>query len=355
MLSCLIRKKISPFTIDMNIEIEASQILVILGQSGCGKTSLLNLITGFLTPDEGIIVNKKHVFYNQTINEPIYKRKIGYIQQDSCLFPHMTVEENLCYAVNKKKQKGYEKNLEKLIQYLDIKDNLNQYPHELSGGQQQRVAIGRALMMEPEIILWDEPFSSLDYSIRQDLRELVITIRDAYDIPMIFVTHDLREAYTLGDKIAIMKDGQIIQQGDKYEVFKHPSNEEVAKIVGMTNVIKAESIKNTSRCQVGDMKLSTLNRIKESKSIMIGIRPEDIVYVREIYTSKDISNMNVSISTVLSMRHELDYYTLKVLSHEMNEVLEIILPKYVIDKYQIAEGKKIKIMLKYKEIAVLGV
>lgn len=234
MFRCDINKKIGPLALSCNLEVEKNRLLVILGPSGCGKSTLMNLITGILEPDTGSIsIDGVTAFsHEKKLNQSISSRHIGYIQQSGHLFPHMTVRENILYSRPKKSRNEYMDKYHDLVELLNLEHYEDTYPDVLSGGQKQRVAIGRALMMSPKLILWDEPFSALDHQIRREMRQLVKTVKQELGIPMIFVTHDLDEAYDLADDLAVMDAGQILQQGKLNVVLSNPKTTQVQDIIG---------------------------------------------------------------------------------------------------------------------------
>lgn len=236
MFKCSLQSKMGMLDISCGFEVEKNRLLVILGPSGCGKSTLLNLITGIKEPEGGSVAIDGRTLYDSeaSINQAIGERHIGYIQQSGYLFPHMTVKENMLYSIPKKNRAQYHDKYRELIQLLGIASHENAHPSELSGGQKQRVAIGRALMMEPKLMLWDEPFSALDHMIRREMRQLVAKVKGELGIPMVFVTHDLEEAFDLADDLAVMFKGEILQHGTKYDVLQNPVSEHVAELTGRT-------------------------------------------------------------------------------------------------------------------------
>lgn len=232
---------------NISLSVEEGSFTTLLGPSGCGKTTLLKLLSGFLTPQEGnIFINN----INQNELETS-QREIGIVFQDYALFPHFTVKENLLYGLkikNKKEKvpsKEFYKNAEGLIQQsarlLGLVGLLDRFPHELSGGQQQRVALGRALILKPKILLMDEPLSSLDAKLRNQVRDELKEIQKDFGITTIYVTHDQEEALYLSDKIAVMNHGQIQQIGSPEEIYFKPKNKFVADFVGKANFIEEEN------------------------------------------------------------------------------------------------------------------
>ncbi len=220
---------------NFNLSIEEGDFICIVGTSGSGKTTLLKMINGLIKPDEGDVM----ILDKNILNEDIIslRRKIGYAIQGNGLFPHMTVSENIGYVprLEKKEEKRIDETIDKMLTLvglpLDIKEK---YPDELSGGQQQRVGIARAYANSPMILLMDEPFGAVDsitrYQLQKDLKE----IHNLTNCTIIFITHDIYEAFKLGTHILVMDEGKTQQFGTTEEVWNHPSNDFVKKLIDMT-------------------------------------------------------------------------------------------------------------------------
>lgn len=220
---------------DFNLSINEGDFICIVGTSGSGKTTLLKMINGLIKPDEGeVMISGKNILSEDIIS---LRRKIGYAIQGNGLFPHMTVSENIGYVPRLEKRKEREINeiVDKMLSLvglpLDIKEK---YPDELSGGQQQRVGIARAYANFPRILLMDEPFGAVDsitrYQLQKDLKE----IHKVTNCTIIFITHDIYEAFKMGTHILVMDEGEIQQFGTIEEVWNNPSNEFVKKLIEMT-------------------------------------------------------------------------------------------------------------------------
>lgn len=228
----------TPVIENFNLEIEEGSFTTFLGSSGCGKTTLLRLISGFLEPQNGKIIINDEV-QNSILPD---KRKIGMVFQNYALFPHMTVEQNLLYGLklkkaDKKEKAAFNDVVIKTAETLGIEKLLNRYPHELSGGQQQRVALGRSLVLEPKVLLMDEPLSSLDANLRGKVREELKEIQKKLGITTVYVTHDQEEAFFLSDKIAVFNEGKVLQYGSGNQLYFEPANAFVAEFVGGANFI----------------------------------------------------------------------------------------------------------------------
>ena len=219
---------------NFNLEVRKGSFTTLLGESGCGKTTILKLISGFLQPDVGLIEIDG---VNQNRIEPD-KRKIAFVFQNYALFPHLTVKNNILYGVKNKKNENNYKIFEDTVKSLNLDDLLTRFPHELSGGQQQRVALARSLVLNPKILLMDEPLSSLDTKLREKVRDELKEIQQKLKITTIYVTHDREEALSLSDNIAVIHEGKILQEGSPKELYFSPTNLYTADFIGHANFLK---------------------------------------------------------------------------------------------------------------------
>lgn len=233
----------TPVVSGFSLEVQKGSFTTLLGPSGCGKTTLLRLISGFIEPDSGSILINGIDQHGIEVD----KRGIGMVFQDYALFPHFTVEKNLLYGLNLKfpGKENAARNMAKIhktARVLGIAGLLDRYPHQLSGGQQQRVALGRALVLEPQLLLMDEPLSSLDAKLRLQVREELKEIQSTIGITTVYVTHDQEEALSLSDNIAVINHGKLLQSGAPKDIYYHPLNEFVADFVGRANFINKTAL-----------------------------------------------------------------------------------------------------------------
>ncbi len=213
-------------------------LTTLLGPSGCGKTTLLRMIAGLETPDEGeIYFDDRCVFSrNRKINLPPEKRGLGFVFQDFALWPHMSVFENVAFGLRASKQTGeLRKKVNDALHAVQLDDFADRYPHQLSGGQQQRVAFARAIVIEPQCILFDEPLSALDALLREEMRTELRDLITRLGITAVCVTHDQTEAMSMSDAIAVMSAGSVEQYGTPEEIYSAPKTEFAAKFVGCSN------------------------------------------------------------------------------------------------------------------------
>ena len=263
---------------NINLELEKDKIACILGPSGCGKTTLLKLIAGLEKVKVGeILLNDIIVSspYRHLITE---KRKIGFLFQDYALFPHLSVRENLNFASKINNQNTIH-DIDEIIDIIKLPNSLKKYPHELSGGEQQRVALARAIISQPDYLLLDEPFSSLDLNLKEEIRDDTLHLLQKSNVTVLIVTHDPFEAMFISNKIYIMeKDGQIIQSGSPQDLYNKPINSYVAKFFGETNKFKGVVKNSQVVTPIGNIKVSSN---MENKNVEIHVRPQAVKLQQE--------------------------------------------------------------------------
>ena len=258
---------------DVTLAVHPGELFAVLGPSGCGKTTLLRLIAGFERPDGGsVTVGGRQVAGDRVWVTP-ERRRIGMVFQDYALFPHLTVERNVAFGCGRDNRAGPQRALE----LVGLQHKADRHPHELSGGERQRVALARALAPGPDVVLLDEPFSSLDATLRADLRrEVELILRDA-GASAILVTHDQEEALTLADRLALMRDGRIVQVGAPEDVYAQPAERWAAQFVGEVNVIPGVLRGDSVHTEVGSFDLASPAG-RESASVHIAVRPEQLEF-----------------------------------------------------------------------------
>jgi len=311
----------------INLEIDEGNFLVLLGPSGCGKSTLLNIIAGLETINEGNVYIDD---YNVSKVEP-KDRNIAMVFQSYALYPSMNVKENITFGLKQAKtsKEKIEEQLKKVSSFLKVDELLNRKPSQLSGGQRQRVAIGRALVREPRIFLFDEPLSNLDAKLRVEMRREIKKLHQTLKTTVVYVTHDQTEAMSLGTKIAIMNHG-VIQQNDTPEIiYNKPSNTFVADFIGSPsmNLIKGKIIKKSDQLSFAgegasngfQIPINNYNFEKkielDSKEVYFGIRPEHIHYKKSNEEDFEIK-LKADLSEYIG--HEqiitLNYYNQEVLA-----------------------------------------
>ena len=298
---------------NINFTLSKDSISCILGPSGSGKTSLLKLIAGLERVQNGSIkINSKEVS-SKSKHLPTEKRNIGFLFQDYALFPHLTVKQNLEYPVNYKTSPH---TIEDIIKLIKLPNSLNKYPHELSGGEQQRVALARSIISNPDILLLDEPFSSLDLNLREDVRDDTLHLLQKSNVSVIIVTHDPFEAMFISNQINIMDTtGRIVQSGSPAELYNNPANSYVAEFFGETN--RFEGIVKNAQIITPVGKISAPKEL-ENKNVKIHIRP------RGIKLNKQPTPVNGIKGTVMASKlmGSFSFIHLSVLDKD-NEIVHI--------------------------------
>ena len=263
----------------LSAEIRPGEFFTLLGPSGCGKTTLLRMIIGFNSIEEGTIgVN------DTVINDvPVNKRNMGMVFQDYAVFPHMTVGDNVGFGLKMKKMNKDEtrRELDRILEVVKIKDLRDRMPAALSGGQRQRVALARAIVIQPEVLLMDEPLSNLDAKLRVEMRNAIKSIQHQIGITTVYVTHDQEEALAVSDRIAVMNDGIIQQIGTPRQIYKRPANGFVATFIGQSNMIQAVIVKKGERVFLefsDDFLLEMKNlsdQAEHGQKVCVSVRPEE--------------------------------------------------------------------------------
>lgn len=242
MLYVDIKKKVGSFLLDLKFETQ-DETLALLGASGCGKSMTLKCIAGVETPDEGTIILNDRVLFDskKRINLLPQNRKVGLLFQNYALFPNMTMKENIAIAIPKN-HPNKEEIISKKIEDFSLNGLENNYPHQMSGGQQQRVALARMLVNEPEILMFDEPFSALDEHLRWQMEQELLVVLREHSGSSIYVSHNKDEVYRVSDRIAILNSGKIESINDKESLFNRPTNLNTAIITGCKNISKVRKI-----------------------------------------------------------------------------------------------------------------
>tara|TARA_B100001013_G_scaffold301866_1_gene203530 strand:+ start:268 stop:1323 length:1056 start_codon:yes stop_codon:yes gene_type:complete len=262
---------------NISCNFEAGTLTTILGPSGCGKTTSLRIIAGLERATEGkILIDNEDV----TIL-PATDRDVSMVFQSYALFPHMSVIENVSYGlkmINVKKEEYTEKSIETL-KLVNLEGYENRMPSELSGGQQQRVAVARAIVLKPKVLLFDEPLSNLDAKLRRQVREDIREIQQKLGVTTIYVTHDQEEALAISDKVIVMNNAVIAQEGSPKDLYNNPKNKFVANFIGDANVVSAEIESkegNSYKLKLAEMKINIINDENISGKISVALRPEKI-------------------------------------------------------------------------------
>ncbi|MFC5993658.1 ABC transporter ATP-binding protein [Pseudonocardia hispaniensis] len=270
-----VRKSYGPTPVlrDVDLTVPAGALTAVVGRSGCGKTTLLRLIAGFDRPDAGTVaIGGREVAGPGGVLSP-EARRIGYVTQEGNLFPHLTVAANIAFGLPRRIRRARGR-VNELLELIGLDpSHAKRYPHELSGGQQQRVALARALAPEPGILLLDEPFSSLDVELRESTRRAVADALAAAGTTTVLVTHDQAEALSLATRVAVMRDGRIVQEASPAELYRHPVDRGVAAFVGDIVVLPATVCAGVAQCALGGLPVAA--PAAEGPATVL-LRPEQI-------------------------------------------------------------------------------
>ena len=254
-------------------------IACLLGPSGCGKTSLLRCIAGFEKPNKGEVLIKGVITSKSNHHIPVEQRNIGMVFQDYVLFPHLNVTENIIFGLKNLGTKRVKERLWELIELLDLEKHINKFPHQLSGGQQQRVALARAMAPRPSVLLLDEPFSSLDIELREQLAHELRSILKQDGITTIMVTHNQLEAFAMADVIGVMIGGKLKQWDTAFNLYHMPKTSDVADFVGEGVFILGEVINNEEvKTDIGNIKGYIPHNLEKGAKVRVLIRPDDILH-----------------------------------------------------------------------------
>ena len=262
---------------DVSLQLQQGQIASILGPSGCGKTTLLRVLAGFQPISKGEIYVHEKLFSKVGYSLAPEKRHIGMMFQDLALFPHLTVEENICFGLSALSKSEQQSRIQHVLELTELNKQEKKYPHQLSGGQQQRVALARALAPKPEILLLDEPFSSLDPDLREQVATEVRKILKHENVTAVLVTHDQHEAFAMADEIGVMEEGYIAQWDSAYNIYHTPKTRFVADFVGLGSMVSATVLDSeTLDTEFGHVK-GALNELhKPGDEVDLLVRPDDI-------------------------------------------------------------------------------
>jgi molybdate transport system ATP-binding protein len=309
MLEIRVTKRLANAERDFVLQAEcvyAPGITILFGASGAGKTTLLDCVAGLATPDAGWIAAGDRVFFDgvQGVNLPVQKRGVGYVFQDLALFPHLSAEENIGYGLKGQERK---RRTDEILESSRIAHLRERKPREISGGERQRVALARALVIDPCVLLLDEPLAALDAATKGKMIDDLRAWNRAHGIPIVYVTHSREEVFALGERVVVLENGKIVAQGPPHEVMTAPRQESVAQLVGFENVFDAAVVakleyRGTMRCRIAGSKVeleTPLVRVASGASLRVGIRAGDTLLATVI--PQGLSARNVLPGRVLSL------------------------------------------------------
>ena len=257
----------------ISLELESKQLLAVLGASGAGKSTLMRLIAGFDSVGGGSIVLDGEILSDSSKTVAPEKRSIGIVPQDSALFPHLNVSQNIGFGLSGFSKEARAERVSELLRLIRMEEFASRMPQELSGGQVQRVALARALAPKPKLVLLDEPFSALDAELRGQLREEVRQVLRAEGATAVLVTHDQEEALSLADRVAVLREGKIIQVGSPSEIYNSPADVGIATFLGESVLVDGKVSGGKILTDLGS--LSALNNVAEGATGVVAIRSEN--------------------------------------------------------------------------------
>lgn len=259
----------------IELTVPEGSLTAILGPSGSGKTTLLRVLAGFERSDRGVITLGDRVVEDGRHYLPPEERGIGYVPQEGALFPHLTVDKNIAFGLSRDERR--DGRIARLADMVGLGDMVDHYPHQLSGGQQQRVALARALAIEPEVVLLDEPFSSLDAGLRASVRADVRRVLREAGTTAVLVTHDQDEALSMADVVAVIRDGRIGQTGTPQELYEHPVDAAMAEFLGDANLINGSVDSDVASTPLGTHPLRSGSvGVARPTSAVVMVRPEQV-------------------------------------------------------------------------------
>ncbi len=357
-LSIDVDRRVDAFRLRMRLDVR-EEIMVLFGPSGAGKTMTLQAIAGLVTPDVGeVVVDGRTLFRRERpgvpVNVPARKRGVGYVFQEYALFPHLTARENVGYPLWR--QRNARPRVEALLAQMRLDHVADRRPGEISGGQRQRVALARALACEPRVLLLDEPFSALDPGLRERLIDELRSLQRERHLVVVCVTHDLEDALSLGDRLAVVRDGCVEQVGNTDDIFHHPASHHAAEILGIRNLFRAR----VSGAALDHLRLdwdglsvtAPAQPVALDETVSVYVAPED---VKLLYTERPVGRSlaaNQFDGVVEAVRSMPGARMVRVGLSNGHSV-EVRGPTYVYEDLDLREGHPVTLAMREAGIRVL--
>jgi ABC-type Fe3+/spermidine/putrescine transport system ATPase subunit len=310
---------------DISFAVDDGEFFTLLGPSGCGKTTILRCIAGLEKINQGeiLVSGKKVASTYEGIFVPPERRRMSMVFQSYAIWPHMTVAENIAYGLEVRKfsKREIKEKVREILGLVGLPGMEERYATKLSGGQQQRVALARSLVIEPDVILLDEPLSNLDAKLRQQMRLEIKEMKQKLGFTAIYVTHDQSEAMVMSDRVVVMDKGKIIQEGKPYDIYGHPANEIVAKFIGSFNFIKGRIVGKNELYQIRSDKglkiyCESSQELSKGDEVLLAIRPETLkLYEQRPKNEKIINLFEARIKRSIFLGNIVQY-SLEVGQHE---------------------------------------
>ena len=313
---------------DVNLKIDTGEIVSLMGSSASGKTSLIRSIAGFHNITSGMIQIDGQIVDDSISRSDVAMRNVGVIFQDLALFPHLTVRENICFGLNNVDSAQQQNRAKKLEDLLSIENITDRYPNQISGGQQQRVAIARAIAPKPNLLLLDEPFSALDYELKDNLMNDIMKLIKSENITAILITHSAEEAFKMSDKIAFISNNTITQFANPYDMYHRPNSKEIANFFGISSYITAKITDSSHiNCILGDF-VGMVDQYNKDDKVELLIRPDDIIHddnslFSAKVTEKPFRGSDFLYELELKDGQKIFCYAPSHHNHQVNEVIGI--------------------------------
>jgi len=312
----------------LDLRVEPGELVALLGPSGCGKTTTLRLVAGFLKPEAGEIWVGERCLSSPSTVVPPERRRMAMIFQSYALWPHMTVNQNVAYGLRfgGAPRADRDRRVSEILKAVQLEGYGSRYPGELSGGQQQRVAVARALVVEPEILLLDEPLSNLDANLREEMRFEIRRLHERYTITTLYVTHDQAEAMVISDRVAVLQNGRVAQIGTAEELFERPRTRFVAEFIGRTNLIDGLAAGPATVAR-GSLRLHVAAAdLTSGAAVAVSIRPHQIELAPRGVSGALAVGTNVLAGTVLRASYLGDGVDYQVQLDDCDVILRVAGP-----------------------------
>jgi molybdate transport system ATP-binding protein/molybdate/tungstate transport system ATP-binding protein len=356
-----VQVKVGEFQLEgIDLTVDEGQYFVLLGPTGVGKTILLETLAGI----HRVVRGRIWIDSQDVTDMPPEQRRISYVPQDYALFPNMNVRENIAFGL-KIRQMGKSQIDEEVGKYagrLGIAHLLDRPPQQLSGGEKQRVALARALIIRPRVLFMDEPLAALDRANRSDFWIMLKEVQREFGVTVIHVTHDLEEAFILGDRIGVFIGGRIVQSGAKEEIYRHPNSLEVARFLGIRNIFRGTVQLVDSHKRMGSVAINgngvvftfdLKDNLGSGEEVDFLIRPEEVMVIREGKPIKESLKRNIFEGEIRKIIEKGTHHVLLIREVGQGGVFEAAIPNYVFRNLKLAENQRIKVALRRESLWII--
>ena len=363
MIEIRVEKNLGNFSLNLSLSLQKG-MTVLFGPSGSGKTLTLHTIAGLVEPDSGTVRVNGVVYFDKKrrVNLPVHRRRVGYVFQEPSLFPHMTVFENIAYGISDLPLAERKRKVSLLIERMRLEGLEKNLPHQISGGQKQRTALARALAASPLLLLLDEPFASLDNPVREKLRLDLLSIEKEDRMPLIFVTHDVEEAFVLSEELVVLNEGRVEQAGNKEDIFYRPQSHKVAKFLGVKNIFGGRITevyreKGVMTVWVDEKGFQASVPYREGAIkgnwIRFCIRPEEIMILRAERPIEKTLQENIFTGQIVRIIEKGAEHTLFFRKSQDDYDFEISMSNLAYRKLHIRENDTVIVALKWESIWII--